>query len=180
MAIEIYDKAEIIKKNNKFYYFVKFGSKNCFTCAFQMIVDDNFEDKFLRGQSRNSNWHLVAIGNAPAVKSDLIANTCWNCPTSYIYGRIKFGNKKNIALYFVKRKNKILDYALLSDMQQTNINHTIDYYVKELKGQYTIDLQNIKIKDAKADIADYCGDTYRMKNNFVEYNDKQYWDLDNL
>ena len=51
MAIEIYDKAKIIKKDNKYYYFLKNGSSNSFTCPFQTIVDEDFNNKFIRRQT---------------------------------------------------------------------------------------------------------------------------------
>lgn len=181
MAIEIYDKAKIIKKDDVYYYFLKNGSKNSFTCPFQTIVDNNFNNKFIIRQTRDSNWHLIAIGRKNEVESDKIAETKWNAPTSWYYGEIRFGNKKNIALYFAKMKNKIIDYYLLSEIQKENINKEIEYYINELKGKYTIDLGNIQEKDKMLPIQTYCGNNpVLLEDNFITYNGKKYWDLDNL
>ena len=102
-------------------------------------------------------------------------------PTSWYYGEIRFGNKKNIALYFAKMKNKIIDYYLLSEIQKENINKEIEYYINELKGKYTIDLENIQKKDKMLPIQTYCGNNpVLLEDNFITYNGKKYWDLDNL
>jgi hypothetical protein len=180
MAIDIYDSAKIVKKGNVYYYFVKNGSKNCFTCPFQYVVDNNFRDKFIRGSSRESNWRLIAYGSQKEVIDDKIADTSWNCPTSYYYGEIRFGNKKNISLFFVKNKSKILDYNLLDSEQQKNIDNEIEYYLTELKGEYTIDLEYIEEKNRMKEIIYYCGEEYNLLNNYIDYKDKRYWDLDNL
>ena len=181
MAIEIYDKASIVKKDNLFYYFLKNGSKNSFTCPFQTIIDNDFNNKFIRRQKRDSNWHLIAIGNANAVNEDKIADTIWNAPTSWYYGVIRFGNKKNIALHFVKLKNKIIDYDLLSEIQKENINKKIDYYINELKGKYTIDLTKIRDENKMLSIHTYCDNNpILLDNNCIVFNGKKYWDLDNL
>lgn len=181
MAIEIYDKAKIIKKDNRYYYFLKNGSSNSFTCPFQTIVDNNFNNKFIIRQARDSDWHLIAIGNYEDVNEDKIADTLWNAPTSYYYGQVRFGNKKNIALYFVKSKNKIIDYDLLSNIQKYNIDKNILYYVEGLKGKYTIDLGNIQEKDKMLPIQTYCGNNpILLEDNFITYNGRKYWDLDNL
>ncbi len=180
MAIEIYDKAKIVKKGKKYYYFIKGGSKNDYTLSGQTITDDNFEDKFLLRSKRTSDFHLIAIGDSKAVKKDKIAETYWNCPTSSVYGRIRFGNKKNIALWFVKNKDKITDYDLLNREQKKNIDKLIDYFVNERKMEYTIDLNNIEEdKEVKQKIS-YCDKEYLFSNNYINYKNKKFWDLDNL
>ncbi len=60
MAIEIYDKAKVIKKDGVKFYLLKNGSKNCFTVGGQRIIDNNFRSKFIVRDSRDSNWHVVA------------------------------------------------------------------------------------------------------------------------
>jgi hypothetical protein len=181
MAIDIYDKADIVKKDDKYYYFVKNGSKNCFTCPFQTIIDNDWNNRFIRSQSRESNWHLVAIGDENAVKNDKIAETEWNAPTSWYYGQIRFGNKKNIALYFVKRKNKITDYNLLNETQKANIDNEINVYVNEYKMKYTIDLNNINPdKKAKTEITYCSNEPVLLNNNKLQYAGIDFWDLDNL
>lgn len=181
MAIEIYDKASIVKKDNLYYYFLKNGSKNSFTCPLQSIVDNNFNNKFIKRQKRDSYWHLIAVGDKNSVNEDKIADTEWNAPTSYYYGQVRFGNKKNIALYFAKSKNKILDYDLLSDIQKDNIDKILKYYIDELKRKYTIDLLNIKDNNKMLPLHTYCSnEAILLDNNYIVYNGKKYWDLDNL
>lgn len=179
MAIEIYDKAKIIKKDNTYYYFLKNGSKNCFTCPFQTIVDNNFNNKFIRRQTRESNWHVIAISNYDDFKSNKIADTNWNAPTSWYYGQIRFGNKKNIALFF--SKTKPINYDILSINQQYNIDNYINYYINELMLKYTIDLGKIDDKNKMKPIQTYCNDEpILLDNNYIIFNGKKYWDLDNL
>ncbi len=180
MAIDIYDSAKIVKKDNTYYYFVKNGSKNCFTCPFQYIVDNNFRDKFIKGSSRESNWHLIAYGTEKEVIADKIADTNWNCPTSRYYGVVKFGNKKNIALFFVKNKNRVIDYCLLDDEQKKNIDSKINHYLTELKGEYTIDLSDIQDEDKMEEITNYCSEKHNLLDSYIDYKDKRYWDFDNL
>ena len=181
MAIEIYDKAVIVKKNNLYFYFLKSGSKNCFTCPFQSIEDNNFNNKFIRSQSRESNWHLIAIGDSEAIRQDKISETKWNAPTSDYYGQVRFGNKKNIALAFVKNKNRIWNYDLLNETQKANIDNNIKYYIIDQKMEWTIDLQK-PLEDNKKmeDRVRYCDNEFNLAENCLEYAGKKYWDLDNL
>jgi hypothetical protein len=179
MAIEIYDKARIVKKDDVFFYFLKNGSKNCFICPFQSIIDNNFNNKFIRRQSRESNWHLIAIGDNEAVKQNKIADTHWNAPTSSYYGRIAFGNHKNIALFFAK--SRVWNYDLLSETQKINIDHEIKYYVNEEKMEWTIDLRKpLEDKNRMKEKIEYCGKEFNLAENCLEYAGKKYWDLDNL
>ena len=114
------------------------------------------------------------------VKKNDIAKTCYNAPTSYMYGQIRFGNKKNVALCFVKNKNKTLDYNLLDEIQKENIDNELKYYVDELKMKYTIDLNNILEKDEIEREHNYCGTVTKIDDHYIIYNDIKFWDLDNL
>jgi hypothetical protein len=182
MAIEIYDNAKIVRKNDTFYYFLKCGSKNCFTCPFQSIQDNNFHNHFITRQSRVSDWSIIAIGNAEAVRDNAIADTWWNSPTSSIYGQVRFGNKKNIALYFVKNKNKILDYDWLDETQKVNIDNLINHYTTGEGKEYVIDLANIPEKKRFEDNISYCDKKFNLYEigNGITYENKSYWTLDNL
>lgn len=180
MAIDIYDKASIVKKDDRYYYFVKNGSKNCFTCPFQTIVDNNFRNKFMKRQSRESNWKIIAVGNTDDVKNDKIALTDWNAPLFWYYGLVRFGDKTNIALYFVKNKNKILDYNLLDEIQKANIDNNIRHYIDELKMQYTIDLSNIQEKDKIQEKASYCGTEYNLTDYSKQFNNLLFWNCNHL
>lgn len=181
MAINIYDKASIVKKNNTYYYFLKTGSKNCFDSPYQTIVDNNFHNKFISRQSRESDWNIIAMGDENAVKNDAIATTKWNAPTSWYYGQVRFGNKKNIALYFVKIKNKIIDYNLLTEIQKRNIDNNIEYYINELKMKFTIDLNNIPIESKVKNEIKYCSDIpFLLQDYKLQYNGLDYWNCDNL
>ena len=185
MSIEIYDKAEIVKKGETYYYFLKNGSKNCFTCPNQTIVANDFNNKYLRGQSRESNWHIIAMGDSNTVKLNKIAETYFNSPTSVIYGRIQFGNKTNIALFYAKKK-KILDYDLLNETQKKNIDEKIEYN-KKLKWLYTINLnepipqeKQFKAEKQQYNYGEEKPTIYKINDYNVLYNDKQYWNLNNL
>jgi len=180
MSIDIYDKADIIKKEDVYYFFVKSGSKNCTNCPFQTIVDDNWNYKFVKRETRESDWKLIATGGKDEIITDAIANTEWNAPTSWYYGQVRFGNKKNIALYFAKSKNKIKDYYSLTESQQKNIDNKINYYMNEQQGKYTIDLKNIKENEKMKTEIIYCGNNFSMHNDYITFNGKNYWNLDNL
>ena len=96
MSIEIYDKAIKIRKDDRVYFLLKYGSKNSFTCPNQYVIGDNFRSKFLRRESRDSSWSVIASCDVTKYTDTMMADTSWNCPTSQIYGRVMFGNKKNI------------------------------------------------------------------------------------
>jgi hypothetical protein len=180
MSIEIYDKAKIVKKDGRYHYFVKNGSKNSFTCGGQTIKDNNFRNKFIKHQTRDSDWHMIAHGDSEAFETDKIADTEWNCPTSNVYGQIRFGNKLNIALYFAKNKSKVLDYDKLDDIQKSNISSLINYALRDDNKEWTIDLSDIPENKRHKEIVNYCGKEFRRFQNYTDYGEKIYWLLDNL
>ncbi len=176
MAIEIYDKAKIIKKDKKYYYFLKYGSKNCFTCAFQTVEDNNFHNRFIRRQARDSHWSVIAVGNEVAYMDKHIGFTYWNGSTGAVYGRIAFGKVKNIALSFAKMK--AVDFDSLDDIQKGNIKAHLDY--ARTNPKYTIDLANIPDAKRFSTTDSYCGtDTLMSDSNRVWYKGMTYWNLDN-
>ena len=174
MAIEIYDNAKIVKKGNTYYYLLKHGSKNCFNYGGQTVIDNNFKNKLIRGLARESVWRVVAVGSCDDVINNKIAETELNCPTSYVYGRIRFGNKKNIALYFVKNKNKIIDYDTCDEEQRANIDSII------LRCNNAIRLGQIKDAEAMKEKINYCNKEFLLKDNKVSFEGIDFWDLDNL
>ena len=179
MAIEIYDSAKIVRKGDKFYYFLKYGSKNCFSNGGQYLEDNNFREQYARGSRRDSNWTVVAHGSTAEYLNSNIALTYLNSPTAVVYGQIRFGNKKNIALYYVKN-NPILDYYILDEEQQRNIDKHIQYALLETNKKYTIDLSNIEERKAYKPTIEYCGANFSVVNAGKYYKDVLYWDLDNL
>lgn len=182
MAIEIYDKAICVKKDYKYFYFLKYGSKNCFTCSGQSVLDDEFHTKWLKRETRDSDWNMIAYGGLQEFENDAIAETYWNNTTGGVYGRIKFGNGKNIALYFVKNKDKVWNYDELDGSQKSHIDNLIRYYEEEDKKRYTIDLRDIpEIKKMKP-VDDYCGrsELIQIGLNAIMFAGKHYWNLDNL
>lgn len=180
MSIEIYDKAKIIRKDGIYYYMLKHGSRNSFTCGGQSILDDNFRNKFIQRDSRDSTWHIIAKGNVQDYLNGRIADTYWNATTAMVYGRICFGNKKNIALYFIKTKP--LDfYRDLDSSQQINVGKLITYSEDEKRGKpYTIDLSAIDSRRALKSEYEYCGETMQLLPHSLNYNGKNYWNVDNL
>lgn len=181
MAIEIYDKAVIVKKNEHIYYFLKYGSKNSFTCGGQYVTGNDFRSQYLTRLTRDSHWSIIAHGGIKEWQADIIANTDWNCPTSSVYGQIRFGNKKNIALYFVKNKDKVLNYDLLDGAQQQHIDQLIKYCLLPENKRYSIDLSAVPANKEFKEQHDYCGTIFSMgHDNSQYYNGKNYWNLDNL
>lgn len=179
MAIELYDKAKVIKKDNKYYYFLKHGSKNSFTCRGQSILDNNFRNKFICRDSRDSHWMITAIGGEKEYQEQAIANTYWNTTTSQVYGKIAFGNKKNIALYYVKTPAQDF-YTDFDDRQRANIDKLIAYAENCRKEFAPIDLANIdEARKFKAHY-EYCGKPVVLEGNSLSYKGKIYWNLDNL
>lgn len=173
MAIELYDKAEVIERGEMVYYFLKSGSKNDFICSGQTIVGPDFMPKFITRQVRSSCWRLVAYGTLQDHKSGRIGYTKYNCPTSYMYGQIKFGDRLNIALWFAKRKPKL--YHNYSPTQQEKI----DWIINNFK-ESAINLSSMSTKDVQQTFHEYCGKTYIIGPNKTEYNNHYYWQLNNL
>jgi len=122
MGIQIYDKADKIEKDGTVYYFVKDGSKNCF--SFGSRIGKDWFQEYPQREVRESDWKLVATKKVGSYGK--IADTNLNCPTSYIYGRIMFGNKYNIALYLDKKKT--IKFEDLQEQQQYNVSIIIDRY----------------------------------------------------
>jgi hypothetical protein len=178
MSIEIYQKAKIIKKDDKFYYFLRHHSKNDCLCGGQYVEDIDFRDKWISRNSRTGSWAIKAIGGIEEFNNKTIADTNWNCPTSEAYGRIQFGNHLNIALYWAKCKP--IDFYSFDEEQQRHIQDRINYYENKAK-KYVIDLKDIpEHKKVKA-MSEYCGDKIEAsKDNTLLYAGKTYWNLDNL
>jgi len=172
MSIEIYDKAEVIKLNDCYVFMVKHGSKNSYTCPNQYTIDSNFNDKYIRRQSRDSTWYVIAKSK----NQSAIADTYWNCPTASIYGRVMFGDRKNIALYLAKKKAKTKDDY--TEKQWRNIEQIIEYGNKSM---YCIDIDKgiPENKMTKRDI-EYCGKMYSILDNMTTLGTHTYWQLDNL
>lgn len=174
MSIEIYSKAETIKKDGITYYFLKHHSKNDCVCRHQSVIDGNFNTKFLMRDGRGGSWSIKAHAPSDEYQTQ-IAFTCYNAPTSYMYGQIQFGNKKNIALFW--RKHKIKSFEGFNEVQQTNISKIIDWYNKS---GYKCDLSAIPADKEYKTIQEYCGKNYTMKDYSIEYKGQHYWNLDNL
>jgi hypothetical protein len=169
MSIEIYDKAEVIKMNDCFYFLLKHGSKNSFTCAWQHVLDNNFRYKFLKRQARDSSWNLIAYGFSKFE----IGDTYWNAPTSTIYGEVRFGDRKNIALYLAKKKAKTrADY---DDIQWQHIEEIINYG----KGN-AITLSEIPRGKLMQAAIPYCEKLYHLAEHKTVFAGRDYWQLDNL
>lgn len=178
MSIEIYDKAEVIRKGEKYYFLLKSGSKNSYTCGRQYIIDGNFRPKFIRRDSRDSTWHVIAVGDKESYISRAIAKTYWNAPTSEVYGAIRFGNKKNIALWLAKRTAR--DYAVdFDEAQRAKIDEIIGYS----NAEYIIDLTKpIPAGKGFKMAHDYCGKQTLliMGESAEKHGGIIYWSLDNL
>lgn len=172
MSIEIYDRAKVVKKEGVFYYLVKHGSKNTFTVGSR--VDDNFRRQYPSREVRHSEWRLIAKSEGVGRMGD----TKWNAPTSWIYGRIMFGNKRNIALALDKMKP--FDYESFDEWQKANFDSILELYAKENYAQYVIDLADIKEEQMRKATLEYCGKTYDLNDYKVEFGGRFYWDLDNL
>lgn len=180
MSIEIYNKAKIVHKDGVFYYFLKHHSKNDCICAGQVITDDNFNDKFISRNSRAGSWSIKAHGTEQDKDSDKIAKTDWNCPTSRVYGQIRFGNKKNIALYYAKNKHNWIDFGTLTEMQKKNVSSIIDWYNKN--PEYQCNLSDIKPENYMRAVHTYCDDKQIKleEHNPIHYEGHYYWNHDNL
>ncbi len=175
MAIEIYDSAKIVEKNGIYYYLLKNGSKNTTTCPYQYVIDNNFDRKFLRKETRSSSWKVVAIGNKEAVEKNLIANTKYNCPQAYMYGEIRFGNGKNIARYYVglHYHNKILKYEELTHSQQLNFNQILSWAEDNHR---KIDLNNIKDEQKTFTEYEYGNEKMSLETSHSFYKGIKFWD----
>ena len=176
MSIEIYGKAETIKKDGVYYYFLKHHSKNDCVCRHQSVIDGNFNTKFLMRDGRGGSWSIKAHAPSEIYQSQ-IAFTRYNCPTSYMYGQIQFGNKKNIALFW--RKHKVKNFEDFSERQQSNILSIIDWYNGK-DNTYRLDLSAIPAEKEYKTIHEYCGNNITMQGNSIEYKGQSYWNLDNL
>jgi hypothetical protein len=169
MSISIYDKGKVIVKDNVKTYILKCGSKNCFSLPYQWTVDNNLHDKYMRGQTRESDWSIVAKGNGR------LADTYLNCPTGHVYGKIRFGNKTNMALSFDKMKPTA--YEDLDEEQKRNFDRLSGMYINH----EWIDLDNIQDKWKFEPVHNYCGTEFVMTDeNSKEYKGKKYWNLHNL
>ncbi len=181
MAIEIYNKAKVIQKDNKVYYFLKYHSKNDCICGGQYIVDNEFNTKYAIRDSRAGSWSVKAIGTLQNHKDGVIGKTKWNAPTSWIYGEIRFGNKLNIALYWAKQKPVL--YESFTEEQKRNIDSCINWVEVQGGTQTVINLEDIKEKDEWKAEHEYCGTKYFIADYTDykrEYAGQLYWNLNNL
>lgn len=180
MSIEIYNKAKIIHKDGIYYYFLKHHSKNDCICGGQFIVDDNFNNKYIRRNYTGGDWKIKAHGTEKEREEDTIAKTYWNCPQSAIYGLFKPSKIQNIALYWAKlNKNKWQDIKEFTEHQQKNINEIINWYNRE-DNKYKCDLKDIPEKYKHKEIEEYCGNHFHRFKNYIEYYGNIYWNLNNL
>lgn len=173
MSIELYDRAAVIKKDGVKYYLVKHGSKNSFTCPGQYRTDGNFKRQYLRREARDSDWHLVAYGDG------YMSDTSWNAPTGYIYGRIAFGNKRNIALALDKMKPR--DYESYDEEQRANIDKLLNH-AKDIGYKYSVNLAGeIPSNDLVKVIHNQGTEReLRMYDHKIDFEGRSYWNLDNL
>lgn len=170
MSIEMYDRAAVIKKDGTNYYMVKHGSKNTFNIGRR--TSNDFRPEYKQRESRCSDWRVVAKGEGK------MADTSWNAPTGWIYGRIQFGNKRNIALYLDKQKPR--DFENFDEVQQGEIASIIDGYNKPNRAEWVIDLKNIKPEKQVKTEHEYCGNVTRLADHAEQYEGRDYWSLDNL
>lgn len=174
MAIEIYDKGKVIRKDGKLYFLIKHGSKNSFTLPNQRVVGDNLFNKFLRKETRDSDWEIIATGTS----QEGILDSLYNCPTSSVYGKIRFGNKKNMACYLAKVK--VDEYSELLDEQRINFNRLFPMFSDSKGDERGIDLDNLKDNQKMKEKVEYCGKTFELKDNFKIMFGRKCWNLDNL
>lgn len=185
MAIEIYDKAKIVKKDGMYYYLLKHGSKNTFTSPYQTVIDDNLNNKFLRGESRSSDWRVIAYGTEKAHIARSIANTSWNAPTGAIYGEIRFGDKLNIALWYAKNIFKTVHYETLTDRQKANFDDILSWHETqkldyENNGRHSAWCINLDDVDKEQKMKEVYEGGYVLRQHEIIYDDRPYWQLDNL
>lgn len=172
MSIQIYDRATVVKKAGRYYYFVKHGSKNTFSVG--QRLDNHFRPQYMQRESRDSRWYLVAMSEGIG----RMADTKWNAPTSWIYGRIMFGNKKNIALHLDKVGPLI--YEELDEAQRVGIDSILATYERENYAEQVIDLAEIKEEQSRQSEHDYCGKKISLDDYKIEFGGRFYWNLDNL
>jgi len=180
MAIEIYDEAKIIKKESVYYYLIRYGSKNCYALPDQRRIGKNLKKEWVERQSRESVWSLIATGSEEAYKQDKIAETRWNAPTSKVYGKIHFGNRKNIAYYLTRKEPNA--YEDLSQEQKINFDAIVSRYSDEEKQKYVIDLDDIDDSDRMQEEITCGGKEYKAElgETAKEYKGKLFWDINNL
>jgi hypothetical protein len=178
MAIEIYDRAKKIHKDGIVYYMVKWGSKNCFNCGGQNLVDNDLHSKWTQKETRESDWHV--IGKRKLTSPAKMADTLWNATTGDYYGEVRFGNKRNIALYL--DKTPLVDYNDLDMEQQANFDSTLRYSegVDQKYSNSLIDLDNIPEDKKVRKLSEYAGKHWTLGLHSKDWQGKRYWDLDNL
>lgn len=168
MSIEMYDKAKVIIKDDIKYFLLKYGSKNTFICGGQMITDNDLHHKYISRDVRDSHWSIIAYG------SGYMADTYWNAPTGSVYGRIHFGDKKNMA-YYMDRVKPIPFEELDAEQQSVFIG-----LIPTPDNEYVIDLENIPENKKVKYVSDYCGTQERIEDFAKYHNERAYWNLDNL
>lgn len=164
----MYDRAAVVKKGNRYNYLVKHGSKNTFSIGRR--IGNDFRPQYMQREARDSRWHLVAISEGVG----RMADTKWNAPTAWIYGRISFGNKRNIALYLDKVKP--IRYEDLDEAQRVGLDSVLATYERENYAEYVIDLADIKEEQERHS---QHGDK-QLEDYNIEFEGRLYWDLDNL
>lgn len=174
MAINLYDSAKKISKDGTTYMLVKSGSKNCFDVPGNRIIDNNLHTKYTRGETRESDWSVIAKTkhNRP------MAVTQWNCPLSQIYGKVQFGNRYNIALYLDRLAP--VDFNELDEEQQTNFNIILSRS-QDVDQQYMDSIIDLDLypdlpenKQYKTE-HEYCGHKMYVGSNHTTYRGRIYW-----
>lgn len=55
MAIEMYDKAKVVRMGGRLYFLLKFGSKNSYNTPNSASLDENFVRRYHRNAVRSSS-----------------------------------------------------------------------------------------------------------------------------
>lgn len=174
MSISLYDAAKKIKKDDTTYFMVKSGSKNCFIMGGQRIIDNNLHSKWTRGETRESDWSIIA----KTKRNIPLAVTNWNAPVSYLYGRIQFGNGYNVALYLDRKE--ATPYEELDLEQQDNFDELLAH-AEQVDTKY---LDSMIDLDQYPDLPErkqyqpehtYCGKEMYVNGNHTTYQGRIYW-----
>lgn len=174
MSISLYDAAKKIKKDGTTYFLLKSGSKNCFTYGGQRIIDNDLRDKWTRGETRESDWSVIA----KTTRNIPLAVAHWNAPVSHLYGRIQFGNGYNVALYLDRKE--ATPYEQLDEQQQRNFDQLLAHAetVEEKWLDSMIDLDKYpdlpENKLYKTEHT-YCGREMYVNGNHTTYQGRIYW-----
>jgi len=123
---------------------------------------------------RESDWSVIA----KTKRNIPLAVSVWNCPKSYIYGNIQFGNGYNIALYLDRKE--ATPYEELDLEQQENFDYLLSL-AENVDDQYLdslLDLDqypNLPEKKLYKTEHTYCGRDMYVNNSHVTYQGRIYW-----